>query len=96
MATQASPGDLAIGIDFGGSGIKGAVVDVRDGALAGERLRIPTPRPSAPREVVGVMDTLVQRLVEPWGSGQADRFAIGADRFPVGVGIRPRSATARP
>ena len=30
-ATEAKPGDLAIGIDFGGSGIKGAVVDVRTG-----------------------------------------------------------------
>jgi polyphosphate glucokinase len=80
MATQAGPGDLAIGIDFGGSGIKGAVVGVRDGQLAGERLRIATPQPSAPREVVGVMGGLVRRLVEPWGSAETDAL-------PVGVGI---------
>jgi polyphosphate glucokinase len=77
MATQAKPDDLAIGIDFGGSGIKGAVVDVRDGELAGERLRIATPQPSTPREVVGVMGTLVRRLVEPLGAGEADGLAVG-------------------
>ena len=79
-ATEAKPSDLAIGIDFGGSGIKGAVVDVRTGLLVGERLRVPTPRPSVPREVVGVTEGLVRRLVEPWASG-------GGDVFPVGVGI---------
>ena len=79
-ATEARPSDLAIGIDFGGSGIKGAVVDVRTGLLVGQRLRVPTPQPSVPREVVAVMDGLVRRLVEPWASGEADGL-------PVGVGI---------
>ncbi|MGD0861340.1 MAG: polyphosphate--glucose phosphotransferase [Candidatus Limnocylindrales bacterium] len=74
------PADAAIGIDFGGSGIKGAVVDVRTGQLVGNRLRIPTPQPSVPREVVAVMDELVQRLVAPWDPRHADAF-------PVGVGL---------
>ena len=77
---DARPADLAIGIDFGGSGIKGAVVDVRTGQLVGDRLRIPTPQPSVPRDVVGVMDGLVRRLVEPWDPAQ------GA-AFPAGVGL---------
>ena len=80
IAIEAKPSDLAIGIDFGGSGIKGAVVDVRTGLLVGDRLRVPTPQPSVPREVVAVMDGLIRRLVEPWAPG-------GADGFPVGVGI---------
>jgi polyphosphate glucokinase len=79
-AIQANPSDLAIGIDFGGSGIKGAVVDVRTGSLVGDRLRVPTPQPSVPREVVAVMDGLIRRLVEPWAPGEADGL-------PVGVGI---------
>ena len=78
--TESKPSDLAIGIDFGGSGIKGAVVDVRTGLLVGDRLRVPTPQPSVPREVVAVMDGLIHRLVEPWAPGEADGF-------PVGVGI---------
>ena len=77
---DARPSDLAIGIDFGGSGIKGAVVDVRTGQLVGDRLRIPTPQPSVPRDVVGVMDELVRRLVAPWDAAQ------GAT-FPAGVGL---------
>ena len=79
-AIESKPSDLAIGIDFGGSGIKGAIVDVRTGLLVGDRLRVPTPQPSVPREVVAVMDGLIKRLVDPWAPGEADGF-------PVGVGI---------
>jgi polyphosphate glucokinase len=80
VATEASAGDLAIGLDFGGSGIKGAVVDVVTGLLVGDRLRVPTPRPAVPRDVVAVIDSLVQRLVEPWPQAEGGTF-------PVGVGI---------
>jgi polyphosphate glucokinase len=38
-----------MGIDIGGSGIKGAPVDTESGALLGERFRIPTPLPPKPR-----------------------------------------------
>jgi polyphosphate glucokinase len=75
-----APADLAIGLDFGGSGIKGAVVDVRTGQLVGDRLRVPTPQPSVPREIVAVMDGLVRRLAAPWSPSEGDGF-------PVGVGI---------
>jgi polyphosphate glucokinase len=77
---EVEPGDLAIGLDFGGSGIKGAVVDVANGRLVGERLRVPTPQPSVPREVVAVMDALVRRLAAPWDPRDGNAF-------PVGVGI---------
>ncbi len=40
-----------LGIDIGGSGIKGAPVDVETGQLAGERFRVPTPQPSEPEAV---------------------------------------------
>lgn len=40
-----------LGIDIGGSGIKGAPVDVRKGALLAPRYRIPTPQPAKPRAV---------------------------------------------
>ena len=39
-------GRTAFGIDIGGSGIKGAPVDLRTGTFAAERLRIPTPQPA--------------------------------------------------
>ena len=38
-----------LGIDIGGSGIKGAPVDTETGELLAERYRIPTPQPSTPR-----------------------------------------------
>ena len=43
---------MIIGIDIGGSGVKGAPVDVAAGKMAGERYRIPTPQPSGTRQVV--------------------------------------------
>lgn len=49
-----------LGIDIGGSGIKGAPVDIATGVLAAERIRIPTPAPSTPEAVAGVIrDILV-------------------------------------
>ena len=41
----------ALGIDIGGSGIKGAPVDVKTGKLLAPRFRIPTPQPAKPRPV---------------------------------------------
>jgi polyphosphate glucokinase len=40
-----------LGVDIGGSGIKGAPVDVKRGALAAKRCRLPTPQPSTPDAV---------------------------------------------
>lgn len=40
-----------LGIDIGGSGIKGAPVDIESGALQAERYRLPTPQPSHPHAV---------------------------------------------
>ncbi|MDO5727836.1 MAG: ROK family protein, partial [Bowdeniella nasicola] len=42
---------FAFGIDIGGSGIKGAPVDLTAGDFAAERLRIPTPQPSTPKAI---------------------------------------------
>jgi len=40
-----------LGIDIGGTGIKGAVVDTTTGHLVTERHRVPTPDPAKPRSV---------------------------------------------
>jgi polyphosphate glucokinase len=39
------------GVDIGGTGIKGAPVDLHKGELAEDRFRIPTPRPATPEAV---------------------------------------------
>lgn len=40
-----------LGVDVGGTGIKGAPVDTSTGALLVPRFRLPTPKPSKPRPV---------------------------------------------
>ena len=37
-----------LGVDIGGSGIKGCLVDTETGELIGERHRIATPQPATP------------------------------------------------
>jgi polyphosphate glucokinase len=44
-----------LGIDVGGSGIKGAPVDTETGKLLGERVRIKTPKRAEPEPVVEVV-----------------------------------------
>jgi polyphosphate glucokinase len=56
-----------IGIDFGGSGIKAAPVDLSVGDFATERQRIDTPQPSTPDAVADVMVELVSRFPEATG-----------------------------
>lgn len=50
---------LAFGIDIGGSGVKGAVVDLDTGLLTHERLKIATPQPSTPAAVAAAVAALV-------------------------------------
>lgn len=51
-----------LGIDIGGSGIKGAPVDTTTGILLAERFRIPTPDPSAPHAVAEVVGEIVRHF----------------------------------
>jgi len=53
-----------IGIDFGGTGIKGAVVDLDCGELVSGRHRIPTPQPSTPAAVVATIAAVVQEVAD--------------------------------
>ncbi|WP_433472245.1 polyphosphate--glucose phosphotransferase [Spirillospora sp. CA-142024] len=51
-----------LGIDIGGSGIKGAPVDLSDGSLARERFRVDTPHPSKPKAVAKVLAEVVDHF----------------------------------
>ena len=48
-----------LGIDIGGSGIKGAIVDTTKGVLKTERHRIPTPQPATPEAVIDTVDEII-------------------------------------
>jgi polyphosphate glucokinase len=52
---------IYLGVDVGGSGIKSALVDVSDGSLLGERLRVDTPQPATPDACA---DALTAQLAE--------------------------------
>ncbi|CCH76072.1 Polyphosphate glucokinase [Nostocoides japonicum T1-X7] len=55
---------LPLGIDVGGSGVKGAPVDLDAGAFAEKRLRIETPQPSTPEAVGDVIAQIVEHFDE--------------------------------
>ncbi|MFC0265429.1 polyphosphate--glucose phosphotransferase [Alloscardovia macacae] len=62
----------AFGIDIGGSGIKGAPVDLINGKFADERLRIPTPEVSTPEAVADIVKQIL------------DHYEV-SDGTPVGI-----------
>lgn len=51
-----------LGIDIGGSGIKGAPVDVETGEFTSDRFRIPTPSPGNPDQVIEVIRRIVEHF----------------------------------
>ena len=51
-----------LGVDIGGTGIKGAVVDTRTGRLLTRRHRIATPHPSTPAAIADVVVQLVRHF----------------------------------
>ena len=51
-----------LGIDIGGSGIKGAPVDVKKGVLVADRYRIPTPQPATPDAVGDAVVEIVEHF----------------------------------
>lgn len=53
---------MILGVDIGGSGIKGAIVNTEKGTLETERFRIPTPKPSTPKSVAKTFSELVDHF----------------------------------
>lgn len=48
-----------LGIDIGGTGIKGAIVDTKKGQLLTERYRIATPQPATPSAVIETVEKVI-------------------------------------
>ena len=49
-----------LGIDIGGSGVKGGIVDISKGRLVGERIRIPTPKSHDPKLIVDSISQIAE------------------------------------
>jgi polyphosphate glucokinase len=58
-----------LGIDIGGSGIKGAPVDLSLGEFTTDRLRIDTPKKSTPKNVAKVVEEIVAHFGPIIGDG---------------------------
>src|ERR1700739_1366182 len=50
-AVSGTPQRRGFGVDVGGSGIKGGIVDMDTGPLIGERIRVLAPQPATPSAV---------------------------------------------
>jgi polyphosphate glucokinase len=84
-----------LGIDIGGSGIKGAPVNVTTGELTAERYRLDTPQPSTPEQVgitvaelvkhfkwqgpIGCTFPAIVKHGVTWSAANVDQAWIGAD-----------------
>ena len=53
---------IVLGIDVGGTGIKGALVDVHKGAMVTERFRLETPQPSTPENISDTFKQVVEHF----------------------------------
>lgn len=51
-----------LGIDVGGTGIKGGIVDGEGGQLLGERFRLATPQPATPEAVTATVAQVVEHF----------------------------------
>jgi polyphosphate glucokinase len=69
------------GIDFGGSGIKAAQVDLDDGDFATDRVRVDTPQPATPHAVSAALAELLDQL--PASSGPVGVTVPGVVRHGV-------------
>lgn len=80
--TPAASTRLGIGIDIGGSGIKGAVVDLASGEFTTDRLREETPQPSTPDAVADVVAGIVTALEGQLGGADPGSVPVGVT-FPA-------------
>lgn len=77
MADQAADAHVGVGVDIGGSGIKGAPVDLDTGAFTADRVKIRTPQPSTPQAVARV----VAQIASSVGGGAPSGAPLGVT-FP--------------
>lgn len=63
MSKKHTSATTVIGIDIGGTGIKGGIVDLKHGTVLGDRFRIDTPQPSTPQAVAKVVAQVVDELM---------------------------------
>lgn len=71
---MASRTTRAVGVDIGGTGIKGGIVDLEQGTLVSDRIKVSTPHGARPDDVLGAVKEVLSTL------GVTDQ-----DDMPLGV-----------
>ncbi|GAB3844224.1 polyphosphate--glucose phosphotransferase [Nesterenkonia populi] len=72
----------AIGVDVGGTGIKGGVVDLKAGDLVSDRVRFDTPQPATPEAVRDTVEKVLDELVAHPDCPAEKQLAVGVT-FPA-------------
>lgn len=62
MGATGSAPRRGFGIDVGGSGVKGGIVDLDTGSLIGDRYKLLTPQPATPEAVAATIAEVVERF----------------------------------
>ena len=52
----------AIGVDIGGTGIKGGIVDLERGELLSDRVKVSTPKGAKPQDVLDAVTVVLDEL----------------------------------
>lgn len=73
--------DYAIGIDIGGTSIKGSLVDLQNGDFFCDEIRVQTPEVASPENIVKIIGGIVDEL-EKIADNKLDIF----EPLPIGVG----------
>ncbi|RZK94067.1 MAG: ROK family protein [Rhodococcus sp. (in: high G+C Gram-positive bacteria)] len=91
------------GVDVGGSGVKGGVVDLETGELVGDRIKLLTPQPSTPEAVAETVAEIIRQAEwdGPVGitlpsvvTGGVARSAANIDKHWIGTDARALFADA--
>jgi polyphosphate glucokinase len=60
--TNGAPQRRGFGVDVGGSGVKGGIVDLNTGQLIGDRFKLATPQPATPSAVAKTVAEVVREF----------------------------------
>jgi polyphosphate glucokinase len=97
IPTAAGPRRRGFGVDVGGSGVKGGIVDLETGHLIGDRFKIATPQPATPEALAKAIRDVVREFgwTEALGvtypgvvTGGVARTAANVDKSWIGVNAR--------
>jgi polyphosphate glucokinase len=92
--SKAGPHRCGFGVDVGGSGVKGGIVDLDTGQLIGDRFKLPTPQPATPEALANTIRDVVKHFHwdAPLGvtypgvvAGGVARTAANLDKSWIGV-----------